>query len=804
MVISGTSLLGHGKRLVSVLVCGVAATITHQSTVSIHVTIEAHGSNKEVTGPILLTSNTGATITKPNAWQYVERGEIKTVTPGFGQVGTEVVIEGTNLLGGAESFVSVTLHGVKANIVGQSNTKIELKVNVANTIGKGDVHLITDSGAFITQKDAWTYVTDGDINRLLPSRGQAGTIVDILGTGMLGGGVKINSLTLAGVPVAEIKSFSDSKIRVTVAPSTKKQGDVVIIADSGAKTVQANGWNYVDVGVINDISPASGQRGTLARISGSHMLSGAEKIAAVTLAGVNVWKIIDSSDKQVTVVVARSANAVSGGDVVMVAQSGAVVSKAGIWTYLEEGEITAVEPSYGQGGTYVQITGHRLHGGGDKIIAVTLADKTAQILAQSKAVTTGNTTAMAYVSVRAAISAAGRGHVVLTSNTGALVTFEDKWEYTEPGVIESISPSIGQLNTLVTISGTWLAGNGPEIKTITLSGVVAKVESSALPKKGSDGKGTVVVRAAASTKSAGTTVTILSKSGAIVTVAGKWNYAAEGKIAAVVPNVGHFGTKVAITGTSLLASGKKVISVVLAGVAAKLVNSSNSQIKVIAQTGSVKKTGDVVITADTEATVTLADGWSYTSPGVVSALNPSSGQFGTKVVISGSGLRGSGKKVVSVTLGGTSVASIDSESDTEVIVAAAKAPGSGTKQAVVLTADSGAVITGEAKWQYLDQGTVNSVLPAVGRLGTLVTISGERLLGGDVKLATVHFLQAVKATSEPVRLIADTTSTHLNSLCKILAQTDTKVIIEVTLTSIAGAVDIYLTAKSGRSGVNQS
>ena len=95
---------------------------------------------------------------------------------------------------------------------------------------------------------------------------------------------------------------------------------------------------------------------------------------------------------------------------------------------------------------------------------------------------------------------------------------------------------------------------------------------------------------------------------------------------------------------------------------------------------------DITITADTGAVITGVGAFEYLAEGTVSSVSPASGQYGTRVVIAGSRLRGGGSAVVSVTLAGVAVASIESQTDDEVAVIAQHSDDLGDGD-VVLTAD---------------------------------------------------------------------------------------------------------------------
>ena len=67
------------------------------------------------------------------------------------------------------------------------------------------------------------------------------------------------------------------------------------------------------------------------------------------------------------------------------------------------------------------------------------------------------------------------GHVVLESESGALVAEDNAFTYLERGVILQVAPASGQLGTIVEIEGARLFGGGQSIATVELAGVQATV-----------------------------------------------------------------------------------------------------------------------------------------------------------------------------------------------------------------------------------------------------------------------------------------------------------------------------------------
>ena len=143
--------------------------------------------------------------------------------------------------------------------------------------------------------------------------------------------------------------------------------------------------------------------------------------------------------------------------------------------------------------------------------------------------------------------------------------------------------------------------------------------------------------------------------------------------------------------------------------------------------------------------VMLGGGWMYATEGVVAAVAPSSGQYGTVVNITGARLRGNGSAVTQVTLNGVTARIVSQMDDVVQFEAGHGAAGVG---AVVLTSSTNATASRGSVWQYLPEGSISQVVPAIGQIGTRVTIRGQRMVGGggsvvDVLLGSVSVQQVV-------------------------------------------------------------
>ena len=168
-------------------------------------------------------------------------GTIQKVGPNKGQQGTVVTITGTTLLGGGTAVHKITLAGTAIESLknGASDTSITVTAATPAKVGKGDVVIVSDSGAVVTLAGGFTYVEAGTITKISPSSGQFGTRVTITGTGMRSGGSKVAAVKLTGLDVGKIVSESDTEITVVASSAAEyAKGSVLLVADTGAPVLK--------------------------------------------------------------------------------------------------------------------------------------------------------------------------------------------------------------------------------------------------------------------------------------------------------------------------------------------------------------------------------------------------------------------------------------------------------------------------------------------------------------------------------------------------------------------------------------
>jgi hypothetical protein len=209
------------------------------------------------------------------------------------------------------------------------------------------------------------------------------------------------------------------------------------------------------------------------------------------------------------------------------------------------------------------------------------------------------------VRVIAADASAGSGSIVLTADTGAIVTGSAAWEYLEAGVITEVKPAVGQVGTSIEIIGERMLGGAEALATVTLGGQEAVIESESA---------TSIFITAVSGSPGAVDVVITSESGAITTLVQGFTYLTEGTIDIVSPARGQYGTMVSIYGSNLLGGGSSHVSITLDGVAPdEVISVSDDQIKLRAGV-SAPGIGTVQIVSDTGSVVELESAWTYDVP----------------------------------------------------------------------------------------------------------------------------------------------------------------------------------------------
>ena len=735
VTISGTNLLGQGQAVEQVLLDGVPATIVSSpSNQNIQVSANT-GTDTGVAGLVVVTSNTGATITSNNSWTYEELGAITGVSPSSGQQGVQVVITGTSLLGmSGTSFSQVTLAGVSASIVSGNNTAIVVQAGYIGEATSGSVVAKVDSGPTINSSSIlWSYYAAA-LNFISPATGVNGTTVTLSGTNIAG---QPNTLdTIKGISFDSNAGYDISIISADAvsvrAPHSSISGliDIRIDYTSGAFLVLENAWTFGSPGVIANVNPSSAMPGMLVSISGSNLVpSDATEVTVITGQTESFTAtIINASFVQFQAGVYHNLDTPGTAlPLHIVSNDGSTVYDASpLFTFEAVSDmVTSVVPSAGGNQSQVVITGINLYPVGETVAAVFLAGVEAKVVSYNSTV----------IQVIAGPGDSVNGSVVVQSSTGTLTGLGLAWTYLQNITAGNVSPTSGRNGTMVEISAF---PSEFSLVSVELSGITADIISIE--------DNTLTVRASHSNHSTPVGDIVLRfEDDVVLIITNSWAY----QVPIVMTNSpadlrGYYNSVVLITGSGLQGGGTvQVASVTLAGFDTAIISQSDTELQVRVATsydsqgGSV--IGPIVITAVDGASYTSSANLSFTYVQLnISSVSPGSGQNGTVVTISGIGLLGGGSSIQSVTLGGVDVQNISLFSDTEIIVVAASFINSTAVLDIVYTTDNEARVTIPASWSYVAPGVVTSVSPAEGRHGTKVIITGQGLLSGGTRVASAY------------------------------------------------------------------
>ena len=410
------------------------------------------------------------------------------------------------------------------------------------------------------------------------------------------------------------------------------------------------------------------------------------------------------------------------------------------------GSITNVNPPWGQRGTNVVIRGLRLMGGSrsDEVteVMVRLGNTAATVTGQSS-----NT------EIRFTVNSGTPGIATIRINTtqtiqlASLQRFSfngpyayqvDAWTQLQDGQVTNIVPLAAQPGRDVMLCGDRLLGGGTTISSVTLAGqTISEFSPTPFNTTGNlTDAGGECISVSLPDAPGGTSniATLRANTGAIVDSAQTFTYA---EIRNVSPMRGQFGTRVTISGVSLLSGYNSVTpQVYLSGVQARVMSSSSNTIVVEAQMppeidpGSAQPmsppssifevSGSVEIIVNSPFSLTFNvstdSAWTYERSGEIESVSPPFGQYGTRVTIQGENLLGYGTSLTHATLNDTNATIVEASNATVVLIA----PDLDSVGPVIIAlfSDNGAVVRGEETFEYRQRGAILAAEPSSGQNGT--------------------------------------------------------------------------------------
>jgi len=292
----------------------------------------------------------------------------------------------------------------------------------------------------------------------------------------------------------------------------------------------------------------------------------------------------------------------------------------------------------------------------------------------------------------------GSGATISNRNYSASdVVLQWQGVYQPVPTITSFTPTTAAGGSSVTITGTNLTGT----TAVSIGGTA--VSSFTIVN---DNNITAVV----GTGSTGT-ISVTNPSGT-ATSSGTFTFIPAPTITSFTPTSAKSGATVIITGTNF--TGASAVTFGNTAASSYTVNSA-TQITAIVGAGT---TGTIKVTA-AGGTVTSGTSFTFIPAPIITSFSPTSGGNGTTITINGINL----KQALPVTIGGTAVSSITSNSDTQITVVV----GTGTTGTISLTTAGGTANSGNT-FTFVPAPTITSFTPTNGSNGNTVVITGTNLL----------------------------------------------------------------------------
>jgi len=415
VTITGTNLAGT----TAVSFHGAAGTgITNIDATHVSAVVPSTAS----TGTIAVTTPLG-TATSSGSFTFISAPTIASFTPTSGGAGTVVTLTGTNLAG----TTAISFHGTAGTgIVNIDATHASAVVPAGATTGTVSV---TTPGGSATSANSFTFVSTPTITSFTPISGGAGTVVTLTGTN-LAGTTAISFNGTAGTGIVNIDATHAS----AVVPTGATTGTVSVTTPGGSAT-SSGSFTFVAAPTITSFTPTTGGAGTVVTLTGTN-LAGTTAISFHGAAGTGIVNI-DAAHASAVVPSGASTGTIS------VTAAGGSATSTGSFTFVAAPTITSFTPTTGGAGTVVTLTGTNLAG--------------TTAISFNGAAGTGIVNIDATHASAVVPSGASTGTVSVTTPGGS-ATSSGSFTFIAAPAISSFSPVYGWPGTVVTLTGTHLAG----------------------------------------------------------------------------------------------------------------------------------------------------------------------------------------------------------------------------------------------------------------------------------------------------------------------------------------------------------
>ena len=667
---------------------GLPPTITSWSDTQIVATV----SNGTVTGPLEVLVN-GVASNQDVVFE-TPSPVVDSIVPSSGPVGTQVTITGSGF-GPSQGSSTVSFNNAIPTVVSWSDTQIVATIPSTATTAPVKISV----GGVNSNANIYFTVPAPQIVNLFPASGAVGTQVTITGSGFQSTQGS-SSLTFYHEGVAPtIVSWSDTQIVANV-PGGALTGPVLVTVN-GELSNQSTQFT-MPAPVISSVLPTSGPVGTQVTINGSGF--GSTQGSSTLAFNGETATVISWSDTQIQATV--PSNAITGPVAVSV---GGVSGNQNVYFTIPAPQITSISPTIGGVGNTVTITGSGF-----------------------QATQPGVSGVQFYGGGTAAITSWSDTKIVATVPVGTLTGSDfvyvntvdsNRENYTiPPNVVTSLSPATGPVGTQVTISGAGFgATQGTSV--LTFDGQLPASISS-----WSDTQILATVPVTAITGPVAVNVnSVPSNLNVLFTVPPP-------AITSMSPAGGISGTQITISGSGFQAA-QRDSTVTFNGVAATITTWSDTQI--VTTVPATASTGPLLVTVNSVPS-SSSNVFDVPNP-VITSVDPPCGSTNGLYTVHGSGFgatQGAGLLYINGVQQG--IAHQDGVgavmwSDTSITFQLGSSTTSGPLTVNIYNATSNAV-----PFSVEGAPSVTSVSPAVGPVGSTVTISGSGFCAAQAS-STIQF-----------------------------------------------------------------
>ncbi len=493
--------------------------------------------------------------------------------------------------------------------------------------------------------------------------------VTITGTNFIG----VTSVLFDGNMAQSYIVESETTIKAIIAANTTS--GLITVTTMGGIAESANPFTYVGPVSISGISPTIGGVGTVVNITGVNF----DTTTGVTINGTAAaFTVVSPTSINATV-----AAGTTTGPIVVTTLGGTASSAP--FTFVPAPTITSFTPTTGPLGQLVTITGTNL--------------STATAV-KFNGVNAASFTAVSNTSITATVAVGTTTGKITVITLGGTKVSTSNFTFIPAPTITSFTPSVGEIGTVVAITGTAFTG----ATSVKFNGIAATTFTVVNAT-------TINATVAAGTTTGPITVTT---PGGVGTSVNNFNFVLKPTVSFFTPATGGAGTVITIIGTNL--STTTAVKVGGVSITYNVVNDS----VVTATISNSTVTGSVAVTT-LAGTATSATPFTLIPAPTITSFTPITGISGTTITITGTEFT----TATSVKIGGVAVLYTVVDSTTINAVASASAL-SGN---IVVTTHGGTA-TSANEFTFIPE--ITSFTPTAAVVGKVVTIIGKHFTGASV------------------------------------------------------------------------